>query len=257
MLFVQPLAPLTPADLALTISIGLVLPIYTWIEHKRDRRRNAEGRSRPLVQRYRQTAIMLWGASATVVAVWISAGRPLADLGLAVSGNVWFTFALAAAVVISILYGSQVLTLRRSATARAQLRRMLDQQRGVNSILPNTSEEMAAFRWIALTAGVCEELLFRGFLIWALAHWMPIWTAAVAALTIFTLAHLYQENARALAGVVVAATVMTVLFLVSGSLLPSMLLHFAVDLAGGEMTWAMRRAGDEANEQVENRTPLG
>jgi uncharacterized protein len=250
MLFTPPLAPLTPADLALAAVIGLALPLFTWIEHQRDRRRETEGRSRPLVQRYRQSMLMLWGASALVVAAWIGAGRPLADLGLTVSGDIWFIAALAAAVLISLLYGSQVLTLRRSATARAQLRRMLEQQQGVDSVMPNTPEEMRAFRWIALTAGVCEELLFRGFLIWAIAHWMPVWAAAIVALIIFTLAHLYQGTARALAGVVVAAAVMTVLFLMSGSLLPGMLLHFVVDLAGGEMTWAAKQARDDAESEA-------
>lgn len=248
MLYDLPLAPLTAADLALAAAIGLALPLYTWIEHLRDRRRESEGRSRPLVQRYRDTMIMLWGASALVIAAWLNAGRPLADLGLTVSGDIWFIVALAAAVLISLLYGSQVLTLQRSATARAQLRQMLAQQHGVDSVMPSTPQEMSSFRWVALTAGICEELLFRGFLIWALAHWMPVWAAAVVALTLFTLAHLYQGTARALAGVVVAATVMTVLFVMSGSLIPGMLLHFVVDLAGGEMTWAARQArdGDDA-----------
>jgi uncharacterized protein len=244
MLFAPPLDPLTTADYALAAAIGLALPLYTWIEHLRDRRREAEGRSRPLVQRYRHTMIMLWGAAAIVLAVWIGAGRPLTDLGLSARSDIWFIAALAVAIVISLAYGSQVLTLRRSAADRAQLRRMLEQQHGVDAVLPNTPEEMRAFRWVALTAGVCEELLFRGFLIWALAHWMPVWVAAAVALTIFTLAHLYQENARALAGVAIAGAVMTVLVVVSGSLLPAIILHAAVDLAGGEMTWVARQARD-------------
>ena len=65
--------------------------------------------------------------------------------------------------------------------------------------------------------------------------------AVPLALAVFTLAHLYQENARALAGVAVAGAVMTALVMVSGSLIPAMLLHAVVDLAGGEMTWLARR----------------
>lgn len=245
MLFTIPLAPITAADIALAALIGLVLPLYTWIEHRQDQRREAEGRARPLMQRYRGTMLMLWGASAIVLAVWIGAGRPLAEIGLNASGGVWFFVALASAIAGSLLYGAQVLTIRRSATARAQLRAMLQQQKGVGSVLPSTPAEMGAFRWVALTAGVTEELLFRGFLIWALAHWMPVWAAAAVSLAIFTLAHLYQGTARALAGVLATGAAMTVLTLVSGSLLSAIILHAAVDLAGGEMTWAARQAGDE------------
>jgi hypothetical protein len=245
-LFTPPLAPLTAADIALASAIGLALPLYTWIEHRRDLRRDAEGRPRPLVQRYQHTMLMLWGASALVLAAWIGAGRRFADLGLSASGGIWFIVALAAAIVGGLAYGSQVLTVRRSESARTQLRLMLKRQQGVDSVLPNTDEEMRAFRWVALTAGVTEELLFRGFLIWALAHWMPVWAAAVVALTSFTLAHLYQETARALAGVVAYGALMTMLTLVSGSLLPAMILHAAVDLAGGEMAWLTRQARDDA-----------
>ena len=245
-MFALPLAPITAADIALAVLLGFILPLYTWIEHRQDQRREVEGRARSLVQRYRGTMLMLWGASALVVAAWIGAGRPLADLGLGASGGFWFFVALAAAIVGSLLYGAQVFTIRRNATARAELRDMLHKQQGVDSMFPSTPAQMVTFRWVALTAGITEELLFRGFLIWALAHWMPVWAAAALSLAIFTLAHLYQGTARALVGVLIAGGVMTALTLVSGSLLPAMILHIAVDLAGGEMTWAARHSRDDA-----------
>lgn len=241
----QTLGPITAPDIGLAIAIGIALPLYTWVEHIRDQRRDAQGRSRPLLQRYRQTMLMLWSATALVLVAWIGAGRPLADLGLRVGDDLWFIAALGAAALGGLLYGSQVFALRASAKDRAALRRMLAQQPGVDTAMPKTAAEMRSFRLVALTAGITEEILFRGFLIWALAHWMPLWGAVALALAIFTLAHLYQETARALAGVAFAGAVMTVLVLLSGSLLPAIILHAAIDLAGGEMVWTARRDEDE------------
>lgn len=226
--------------------LSVVTPVYGWLEHQQDKRRRREGRARPLVARYRETLIFMWSTTAVVLAVWVGASRPLADLGLGAPLGLLFAGAMGFAILASLAYASQILTLRRSAAARAQLASQLAAQDGVSSMMPATREEMRWFRVVALSAGVTEEILFRGFLIWAFAHWMPVWLAGGCALAVFTLAHLYQENARALAGVAVAGAAMTVLVIVSGSLYPAMLLHAVIDLAGGEMTWLARR--DDARD---------
>lgn len=245
---VLPLAPLTGLDLAAIALLSVVAPVYGWLERRREKRREAEGRAKPLITQYRQALIFLWGATAVVLAVWVGASRPLAGLGLDAPSGLAFAGAMAFSILASLAYASQILTLRRSGRARAQLADQLAAQDGVRSVLPTTRREMGWFRIAALSAGVGEEILFRGFLLWAFAHWMPVWAAGGCALAVFTLAHLYQENARALAGVAVTGAVMTVLVVVSGSLFPAMLLHAAIDLAGGEMAWlARRRDGAEAD----------
>ena len=45
---------------------------------------------------------------------------------------------------------------------------------------------------MCVTAGICEELLFRGFLTWYLAHHVGLPVAAAAQVVIFGVAHLYQ-----------------------------------------------------------------
>lgn len=244
---VLPLAPLTTPDLAAIALLSVVMPVYGWLEHRQDKRRRSEGRGRPLVARYRETLIFMWGATAVVLAIWTNASRPLADLGLGAPLGLLFAVAMGFAILASLAYASQILTLRRSHAARAQLATQMAGQDGVSSMMPATGKEMGWFRVVALSAGVTEEILFRGFLIWAFSHWMPVWLAGGCALAIFTLGHLYQESARALVGVAAAGAVMTVLVIVSGSLYPAMLLHAVIDLASGEMTWLARRREDATN----------
>ncbi|MDP3494907.1 MAG: type II CAAX endopeptidase family protein [Hyphomonadaceae bacterium] len=238
---VLPLASLTGFDVAAVVLLSVVVPLYGWIGHGRDKRREAEGQAKALAAQYREALIFLWGATAVVLAIWMGASRPLAGLGLDAPFSLTFWGAMGFAVLASAAYASQIVMLRRSAKARAQLVKQLAGQAGVKAMLPTTRREMGWFRVVALSAGVGEEIVFRGFLIWAFAHWMPIWAAAGCALVVFTLSHLYQENVRALAGVAVAGAVMTALVMVSGSLFPAMLLHTVIDLAGGEMTWLARR----------------
>jgi len=83
-----------------------------------------------------------------------------------------------------------------------------------------------------LTAGICEEALFRGFLLHYL-HTSPwrlnLTLALLLSALIFGLQHLYQG----VQGVIVSAVLgalFGLLFLLSGSLLLPMLLHAALDL---------------------------
>jgi membrane protease YdiL (CAAX protease family) len=98
-------------------------------------------------------------------------------------------------------------------------------------LLPRTARER---RWgvaTAFTAGICEEVVFRGaFLAGAvgLLHLsLPI--AALATSLFFGLGHLYQGLPGVLA-TTVFGLVATGLYVFTGSLLLSVLLHAAVDL---------------------------
>ena len=42
---------------------------------------------------------------------------------------------------------------------------------------------------LCFTAGICEELLFRGYLVWVLKAWIGLGAAAGVIMVIFGLAH--------------------------------------------------------------------
>jgi len=115
-----------------------------------------------------------------------------------------------------------------SATRRA----LAVQLRPVAALLPRTPAERRMFALLALTAGICEEVLYRGFglaaLRWAapgLGHPALILVTAAA----FGLAHLYQGPAGvALTGL--AGAYLAWIALATGSLVPVMVLHALLDL---------------------------
>lgn len=110
-------------------------------------------------------------------------------------------------------------------------------------LLPRTTAERVVFVLLAIAAGVFEELAFRGFLIPALRIATGSIPLAVALSSIaFGLMHGYQS----LTGALRAATLGVVLgvpFLVTGSLLPSMVAHTLYDVIAGLLLadWALRR----------------
>jgi uncharacterized protein len=106
------------------------------------------------------------------------------------------------------------------------------QLRPVAALLPRTATERRWFALLAVTAGICEEVLYRGFGLSALRWAAPDLseTALVVATgAAFGLAHLYQGRlgvtlTGALGAYFAWITIST------GSLLPVMLLHALLDL---------------------------
>lgn len=98
--------------------------------------------------------------------------------------------------------------------------------------LPATRQERRWFAFLCVTAGICEETLFRGFLLRYL-HVFPLrmnlTIALLIAAVIFGLQHLYQGVAAAV-GTVVFGFVFSLLFILTGNLLLPMLFHAVMDL---------------------------
>lgn len=115
----------------------------------------------------------------------------------------------------------------------ATIRRALAVQlRPVAALLPHTPLERRWFAVLAVTAGICEELLYRGFGLAALRWALPdIHTTALIAVSgaAFGLAHLYQGRLGVtLTGVLGAY--LAWITIAAGSLVPVMILHALLDL---------------------------
>jgi membrane protease YdiL (CAAX protease family) len=116
-----------------------------------------------------------------------------------------------------------------------------------------TQRDWQAFAPLAVTAGICEELLFRGYLVWFLTPWLGLWGAAGLSVVSFGVAHGYQGPTFAVRAFL-AGAVMGGLALLTGSVLPGMVLHAVVDLAGG---YAGYRALRETPAPAPTASPEG
>ena len=115
---------------------------------------------------------------------------------------------------------------------QAARRALAVQLRPVAALLPRTGDERRWFALLAVTAGVCEELLYRGFglagLRWA-APGISTTALIVASGAAFGLAHLYQGRLGVTLTGVLGAYLAWITIAV-GSLVPGMLLHALLDL---------------------------
>ena len=194
---------------------------------------------------YLQALWIQWGLVGALGALWAARSRAWTTLGLAVSASPVVLGITSAAMV-----GAAFLLIqsRRGARDPRVLEVVMRRLDHVERMLPHTADELRLFRGLAVTAGVCEELLYRGFLLWYLGHWLgPAPSLAVASL-VFGIGHSYQ-GPRGVAVTALVGVVLGLVYLAAGSLLPAMLLHAAGDLHSGTLAHAAlsrRREGETA-----------
>jgi membrane protease YdiL (CAAX protease family) len=178
---------------------------------------------------YASTIVFQWLAAG--VAAWRAwaHGFSAAQMGLSTAG-VWRS-CVVAIVGGGILATLQWFNLRRMGRMgeKAPVRLRSLAQR----ILPQSTRERLPFFALAMTAGVCEEFLYRGFAMVALTRsGLPLWTAVVISSILFGVAHLYQGRSGLL-GTTLLGLVLGATRVLSGSLFPVMAWHAAVDVVAG------------------------
>ena len=184
---------------------------------------------------------ILWGLTTVLVAGWWWAGRPVRDLGLQLpnSTSAWGWTLLIIGTAIA-LFGQQGFSVLRSPDAQAKLRKQVETQPAVRTVLPVTLREARVFSAAVITAGICEEVLYRGYLLWYFLSLVPAGVAIAAAIVAFGVAHAYQ-GARGIFGTGVAGAIFLAVYLLTGSLLAAIVLHAALDLVNGFLAYRVFR----------------
>lgn len=97
---------------------------------------------------------------------------------------------------------------------------------------------------VSLNAGIFEELIFRGYLIWYLSHFLNIAWAATIAVAMFGFAHIYQ-GIKQLPGILFISATAVLLYLYTGSLLIPILFHVFLDAIQGYYLAKIKNTNDD------------
>jgi uncharacterized protein len=175
----------------------------------------------PRIRLYVMSSATLWVLA--FLAVWAAqASRfPAATIGFDRIGTrpfiAWTVFGLGAAALLMAI--TKLMRLPESAA--------------LEHLLPRSIKERIVFVGAAITAGITEEIVFRGFLISALALVLPnVWLAALVSSIVFGMLHAYQ-GWIGMGRTAVLGFALAVPFLLTSSIMPSIVAHIVIDLIGG------------------------
>ena len=148
------------------------------------------------------------------------------------TGAAWGVVLLACALLIA-----QVAAIRGNETGLSTARK---QMTSVEGVLPHTPAELKLFLALSLAAGVCEEIVFRGYLLAYFDALVGPAGAVLASTLLFGLGHAYQGAAgivrTGLVGLLFAGA-----YVATGNLLAPMLLHVVLDAASGMIAYLALR----------------
>jgi len=177
-------------DHAFILLLFLVQPIYGAIESRRILARAKAGEPVDRIQFYRQTIQVEWVFLGVLMLFWSELERPFAALGFVPTNN----YALLIGIpLIGIMVAALIHGFHKVKRADAEKRAEHIAELGdLAMYLPHNDRERNYFTAVSLTAGIVEEIVYRGFVIWYFGLVMPIWWAVVVSSVLFGLGHSYQ-----------------------------------------------------------------
>jgi membrane protease YdiL (CAAX protease family) len=189
-----------------------------------------------------------WPLTIGLLAWWLLSGNSLASMGLVpvANGLQWVAIGVGALAILA-----QVIYLAMVSRNADKLTAIKEQMGELSNLAPQTRTENRLFDMVSITAGVCEEILYRGLLLATLVSLVGTWPAVAITSLIFGLGHAYQ-GISGIAKTGLIGLVLAWLTVSSGSLFIAIVLHTVVDMTSGRvMAKALRTtiwAGARAKE---------
>jgi membrane protease YdiL (CAAX protease family) len=182
---------------------------------------------------YRSAIVSQWAlAVIALAAMWSAEPRYVAELfSSRLTSDALLVLGFA---TLALLSQSPLIPVVRDRMERSgAMRRMLYPMR---NILPRSAAEKNLWVTVSMTAGICEEILFRAFLFFYAQSIIGLEAAGAVALStaIFAVGHVYQGTAN-MFRVAIIGTILGVVFAATDNLVYCMALHAFVDLGALRM----------------------
>ena len=183
----------TPLDLAFALLFTLVITTFDTIYFvPRFKAAVAAGVRGARLHAYRRTVIGQWAFAAMAILLWAHSGRSWSDLGVVRPAG---SRMIVSAVIIGLIVGLTAQQVRAIGRTTPERRLAIRPKLAyVDYLLPHSREELRWFSAQSITAGVCEELLYRGFLFWLLKAYVGVAAAAVIGVVLFGALHGHNQG---------------------------------------------------------------
>lgn len=222
-------------DHGIVFAFAILLPVYARFNYPRFQQALADGVFDARARQYKRTTLRQWILTIAALAIWFRSGRSAEMLGLGFPSGPRFWIGLLLAFGLALAWRRM---LSAAVSDEEGRERLLAQLQVVRPLLPSTVRELRLFTMLSITAGVCEELLFRGYLIWYLTIYIGLPGAAVLSGIWFGLGHLYQGRRQAVR-IIFVGFVFVLFYVGTGTLWIPMALHAALDAAQGRLAYGL------------------
>ena len=214
----------------------LLYPLYIYLTINQDKQAVANNPNNR-IKVYQSTIVYLWLPTLLLGYLVFISDLTLNDIGLRFSSG----FISIAILVVSLLIcGYLLLSLKTIKNySEEQVQQTKQQLAHVSWLMPQTQQQK---NWmvfgVSSSAGICEELLFRGYLIYQLGLYVNDINAVIISSIAFGLGHIYQGWQHVIRTVIMGA-VFAGIYIASDSLIAPIILHIVVDAFGGQLAYLL------------------
>ncbi|WIY59230.1 CPBP family intramembrane glutamic endopeptidase [Bacillus arachidis] len=184
---------------------------------------------------YIRTMSTMWGLTAIMLVTSYFIDIPFETYGFKLTSIDSIRIHHVENVNISMLVGAfigmiiSVIAIKKSKVFQRHTEKQMS---NFSEMLPTNYRESVIWILICITAGITEELLFRSFMmnyLTQLLPWLSTTGVVIVSSIIFGLAHIYQ-GWKGIVGTMILGFLFGRLYVTTGSIYPSILLHIIIDL---------------------------
>lgn len=238
-------------DHLLFIFLAIVLPILGIISSKglEDFKFDKETK----LSIYYSNGFFLWILALIVLTVWNYTDRSFENLGF--ESPEWSYIVVILTIAFILLYVIELFSKR----IFLKMEKKMDWAKNLQ-FLPENFDEFKHYIFLVLAAGICEEILFRGFLIHYIYSFfsgsiMGLWISICLPAVVFAIGHSYQGN-WAIIKILLGAMILSTIYLFSGSLYIVILIHISVDIISALFAKSLLKDATSKEEDSEIKIDL-
>tara|TARA_R110002167_G_scaffold35356_4_gene112953 strand:- start:1936 stop:2664 length:729 start_codon:yes stop_codon:yes gene_type:complete len=208
-------------------------PIYIYLTYEQEKQ-SVVAQPAKLVAMYRSWMLYLWLPVLVLMVLLNQTEISLSDIGLQWHWELANLLCVAALLVLCGYFLFSLNKLRKNTNDHQELRKQIAY---IQWMMPSTPKEARYFiLGLSISAGICEEILFRGYLMLVLGDYFPTYAVVIISSLIFGLPHIYQGAIHILRTAIVGAT-MALIYLFTDSIIIPIILHAVFDMYGGAMAY--------------------
>jgi len=184
------------------------------------------------IRLYHSNALLLIVFGLVVTTTWRIPGRPLMGLGL--DWPLWHPYVPLLLLAVFLFYSIDIFLQYGN---RKRRERTYERRHKSFVFVPTDGKELLHFIFLALAAGIGEEIIFRGYLINYLITWTGndmagIIVACIASSALFAFLHGYQ-GVSSMIKILFLTLLFCAIFILTKSLLIVILVHAIIDTLSG------------------------
>ncbi len=212
----------------LVLIIVLIYPAYFLFTYKKTNHQIKNDENYRLVD-YKQTIFIFWMLTLLVI------GNTFIDKSIPLNFYPTFnTIGIILATLILIFIGLQIVTSKVSTIEKAES--VIEKMKDNYHYLPKSKREFIWFNLLSLSAGICEEIIFRLFMFSYLLENTNTAIAFILTNILFALTHIGSGKQNILSSFILGL-LFTAIYYFTRNIWLSMILHSAIDISAGFLAY--------------------